>query len=124
MEGNRGKLKTFSMDAIYQLKTDYQTIRYICYLSEQQRRKRKFMKLFRLFDKEMDREFDVTPSYPGEMPDPDESGFGEITKSYPETRETDDTILNRIVSENFSDPMAAFTPLPNAAYMAQRKTHG
>ena len=32
MGGNRGKLKTCSLNAIDQLKTDYQSIGYICYL--------------------------------------------------------------------------------------------
>ena len=116
MGGNRGKLRTFNMDAIDQLKTDYQTTGYICFLSEQQRRKRKFIKLFRPFDKTIDQEFDVIPSFSGEKFDNDESGFGETIKTYPEMVETDENVLNRIVDMYFSDPMAASTPMPNPTY--------
>ena len=116
MEGNRGKLKTFNMDAIDQLKTDYQTLGYIGFLSEQQRRKRKFIKLFRPFDKTIDQEFDIIPSFSGEKLELDESGFGDTIKNYPEMQESENTILNKITSEYFSDPMAASTPMPNPTY--------
>jgi hypothetical protein len=116
MEGNRGKMRTFNMDAIDQLKTDYQTTGYICFLSEQQRRKRKFIKLFRPFDKSIDQEFNIIPSFEGEKLEIDESGFGETIKTYPEMIENHENILNRTVDMYFSDPMAASTPMPNPTY--------